>query len=54
MKGESKVLDITLVSWIVEIAVTTPGETGGDRLSMSLNLGYLIGSATFALLFRRP
>ncbi len=54
MKGESKVLDITLFFWIVEIAATTLGETGGDRVSMSLNLRYLIGSATFALLFRRP
>ncbi|WP_342346293.1 hypothetical protein [Caballeronia zhejiangensis] len=50
MKGESKVLDITLFFWIVKIAATTLG----DRVSMSLNLGYLIGPATFALLFRRP
>jgi uncharacterized membrane-anchored protein len=54
MKGESKVPDITLFFWIVEIAATTLCETGGERVSMSLNSGYLIGSAIFALLFRTP
>ncbi|WP_250501068.1 hypothetical protein [Caballeronia sp. GAWG1-5s-s] len=51
MKSESKVPHITLFFWIVKIAATTLGETGGDWVSMSLNLGYLIGSAIFALLF---
>ncbi|WP_232519296.1 COG4705 family protein [Caballeronia insecticola] len=47
----SKVPPITLAFWIVKIAATTLGETGGDWVSMSLHLGYLIGSAIFALLF---
>ncbi|WP_248323563.1 hypothetical protein [Caballeronia sp. Sq4a] len=51
MKSESKVPHITFFFWIVKIAATTLGETGGDWVSMSLNLGYLIGSAIFALLF---
>ncbi|WP_250475906.1 hypothetical protein [Caballeronia sp. GAFFF1] len=51
MKSKSKVPHITLFFWIVKIAATTLGETGGDWVSMSLNLGYLIGSAIFALLF---
>ena len=37
--------------WIIKIAATTLGETGGDAVSMSMNLGYLIGTAIFAVLF---
>jgi uncharacterized membrane-anchored protein len=51
MKVDSKVPQVTLLFWVVKIAATTLGETGGDWVSMSLNLGYLIGSAIFALLF---
>jgi uncharacterized membrane-anchored protein len=51
MNKVSKVAQVTLFFWIVKIAATTLGETGGDWVSMSLNLGYLIGSAIFALLF---
>ncbi|BAO90338.1 membrane protein [Caballeronia cordobensis] len=46
-----KVPAVTLGFWIVKIAATTLGETGGDWVTMSLNLGYLIGTAIFALLF---
>ena len=47
----SKVPEITLVFWIVKIAATTLGETAGDAVTMTLNLGYLIGTAIFAVLF---
>jgi uncharacterized membrane-anchored protein len=38
----SKVPEITLGFWIIKIAATTVGETGGDALSMTLNLGYAL------------
>ena len=47
----SKVPEITLVFWIIKIAATTLGETGGDMVSMSMNLGYLAASGIFAILF---
>ena len=47
----SKVPEITLVFWIIKIAATTLGETGGDAVSMTLKLGYLVGTAIFAVLF---
>jgi uncharacterized membrane-anchored protein len=47
----SKVPEVTLVFWIVKILATTLGETGGDALSMSLNLGYLVSTAIFSLVF---
>ena len=34
--------------WIIKITATTLGETGGDAVSMSMNLGYLIGTIIFA------
>ena len=40
----SKVPEVTLGFWIIKIAATTLGETGGDALSMSLNLGYLVST----------
>jgi len=43
----SKVPEVTLGFWIVKIAATTLGETGGDTVSMTLNWGYLAGSALF-------
>lgn len=46
-----KVPAVTFGFWIIKIAATTLGETGGDWVSMSLNLGYLIGSAIFAVMF---
>jgi uncharacterized membrane-anchored protein len=42
---------ITLVFWIVKILCTTLGETGGDAVTMSMNLGYLVGTAIFAAIF---
>lgn len=47
----SKVPEVTLVFWIIKIAATTLGETGGDAVSMSMNLGYLIGTIIFAAVF---
>lgn len=47
----SKVPEVTLIFWIVKIAATTLGETAGDAVSMSMDLGYLIGTAIFALAF---
>jgi uncharacterized membrane-anchored protein len=46
----SKVPEVTLVFWIVKIAATTLGETGGDTVTMTLNWGYLAGTALFASL----
>ena len=43
----SKVPAVTLLFWIIKIAATTLGETGGDTLSMTLNLGYLTSTAIF-------
>ena len=47
----SKVPEITLIFWIIKIAATTLGETGGDAVSMSMNLGYLVGTGIFAAFF---
>ncbi len=46
----SKVPEVTLVFWIVKIAATTLGETGGDTVTMTLDWGYLAGTAIFLLL----
>ena len=46
-----KVPAITLGFWIIKILATTLGEIGGDAVTMSMNLGYLIGTAIFAVVF---
>lgn len=46
----SKVPAVTLGFWIIKIAATTLGETGGDAVTMTLNLGYLVGTAIFGVL----
>ena len=43
----SKVPEVTLVFWIIKIAATTLGETGGDTVTMTLNWGYLAGTGLF-------
>jgi uncharacterized membrane-anchored protein len=43
----SKVPEVTLAFWIIKIAATTLGETGGDSVTMTLNWGYLAGTALF-------
>jgi len=50
-KGLSKVPEVTLAFWVIKIAATTLGETGGDAVSMSLNLGYAIASLIFIGIF---
>lgn len=47
----SKVPAVTFGFWIIKVAATTFGETGGDWVSMSLKLGYLISSMIFAAIF---
>lgn len=46
----SKVPAVTLGFWLIKIAATTLGETGGDTLSMTFNLGYAASSALFLTL----
>src|ERR1700684_687414 len=43
----SKVPAVTLGFWVIKIAATTLGETGGDTVTMTMNLGYLTGSIIF-------
>lgn len=47
----AKVPEITLGFWVIKIAATTLGETGGDAVSMSMNLGYLVATGIFAAIF---
>ena len=47
----SKVPEVSLAFWVIKILATTLGETGGDAVSMSMGLGYLVGTAIFAALF---
>src|SRR5438046_4499858 len=49
--AHSKVPEVTLGFWVIKIAATTLGETGGDAVSMSMNLGYLVGTGIFAAVF---
>lgn len=46
-----KVPQITALFWVTKILATTFGETAGDALSMSLNLGYLVSTFIFAAIF---
>ena len=43
----SKVPAVTIGFWIIKILATTLGETGGDTVTMTMNLGYLVGTAIF-------
>ena len=47
----SKVPEVTLWFWIIKILCTTLGETGGDAVTMSMNLGYAVGVGIFAAIF---
>ncbi|MEA2819969.1 MAG: hypothetical protein QOJ86_1973 [Bradyrhizobium sp.] len=42
--SSNKVPEVTLAFWVIKIAATTLGETGGDALSMTLNLGYALST----------
>lgn len=46
-KSLSKVPEVTLGFWIIKIVATTLGEVGGNAVSLTLNLGYLLGSLIF-------
>jgi uncharacterized membrane-anchored protein len=50
-QAHSKVPEVTLLFWIIKILATTLGETGGDALSMSMNLGYLLSTGIFSAVF---
>jgi uncharacterized membrane-anchored protein len=50
-KTLSKVPEITLIFWLIKIAATTLGETGGDAVSMSMHMGYLLSTGIFAAIF---
>jgi uncharacterized membrane-anchored protein len=47
----NKVPEVAIGFWIIKIAATTLGETGGDALSMSLNVGYAVSTIIFFCLF---
>lgn len=47
----AKVPAVTLGFWLIKILATTLGETGGDTVSMTMNLGYLAGTAIFLSVF---
>jgi uncharacterized membrane-anchored protein len=47
----SKVPEVTLTFWFIKVLATTLGETGGDAVSMSMNLGYAVSSVIFIGIF---
>ena len=47
----SKVPEVTLAFWVIKIAATTLGETGGDAFSMTMQLGYVISTVIFMVFF---
>jgi hypothetical protein len=47
----SKVPAVILSFWVIKVAATTLGETGGDTLSMTFKLGYALSTLIFAVLF---
>src|ERR1700735_1819412 len=47
----NKVPEVTLAFWVIKIAATTLGETAGDAVTMTMHLGYAIGTAIFFTLF---
>jgi uncharacterized membrane-anchored protein len=48
---ESKIPEVTLGFWVIKIAATTLGETGGDALSMTMKLGYAVSTGIFFAIF---
>jgi uncharacterized membrane-anchored protein len=51
MEQMNKVAKITLLFWLMKIVATTLGETLGDFISMTLNLGYSVGIGVTSLFF---
>lgn len=50
-EATTKVPEVTLIFWLIKVLATTLGETGGDAVSMSMHIGYLIGTTIFAAIF---
>lgn len=50
-RSANKVATVTLAFWVMKICATTVGETGGDLLSMTLNVGYAASSLILIGLF---
>lgn len=46
-----KIPEITILFWIMKICATTLGETAGDLLSMTMNVGYAISSLVLISIF---
>jgi uncharacterized membrane-anchored protein len=49
--SRSKVPEVTLAFWIIKLLATTVGETGGDAVSMTLDLGYAVASLIYVAFF---
>ena len=47
----NKIANVTIIFWIMKICATTLGETAGDLLSMTMNIGYAVSSAILISLF---
>ena len=47
----NKVPQLTIAFWVIKVLATTLGETGGDALSMTLNLGYAVSTLIFLAFF---
>jgi uncharacterized membrane-anchored protein len=47
----NKIPEVALLFWIMKICATTLGETGGDLLSMTLDVGYAVSSIIFVCFF---
>ena len=47
----SKIAKVTALFWIMKICATTLGETGGDLLSMTMNVGYALSSFILVAVF---
>jgi uncharacterized membrane-anchored protein len=48
---KNKIAEVTFLFWIMKISATTLGETAGDLLSMTLNVGYGISSIILISMF---
>jgi len=51
MEGRSKIPEVAVLFWIMKICATTLGETAGDLLSMTLNVGYAASTLLLMGLF---
>lgn len=47
----NKIAQVNIVFWIMKICATTLGETAGDLLSMTLNVGYAVSSLILVTIF---